>query len=125
MSQEEERKIKAIILRLPTDLYEKVKNKAAASGLSVTQFIIFTLKNAKTPQTTEERLDSIEERLAKLDSLDVRLARVEMLSRMLPGVQRNIFLLKKRVAGLELAGQWNVEEDEYTENPEDMEKEQD
>lgn len=115
---------KEIGLRLPWDLYEKIKNKAAEARTNVTQFIVATLEDAMNAPTVERRLDGIEERLSRLDSIEERLSRVEGRFTGLPGIQRNIFILKQRLARLEIIGHWAAEE-EFPEKPEDVEKEQD
>ncbi len=55
------------MLRLPPDLYEKIKEKATASQMNMTQFIIATLMEAKITRTTEWRLGDIEERITNIE----------------------------------------------------------
>lgn len=62
-----EKEIKSLVLRLPKDLYEKVKETAEASRLSVTQFIINALAEVKEVPTIEQRIQAIERRLDEIE----------------------------------------------------------
>ena len=62
-----EKEIKSLVLRLPKDLYDKVKETAQASRLSVTQFIISALADVKEVPTIEARIQAIEKRLNEIE----------------------------------------------------------
>ena len=68
-------------LRLPQWLCDKVKERSAASRMSMTQFIVTTLEDAVRVPTTGERLDETEDRLstieAQLNEIKKRLASLE------------------------------------------------
>lgn len=89
MSQEEKN---MFTLRLPLDLYQKVKERASESNLSMTQFIIATLKDAINAPATEKRLDDMEKRLTGLETAKVQMPSsgeiVEGFSRMDPEAAR-------------------------------------
>lgn len=91
---------KEIGLRLPMDLYEKVKRTADAKQMNVTQFIVTTLNAAMDAPTTKSRLDGIEEQFKRIE---VRVAE-------LGSIKRVVFNIMQRLRRLEALGHWDIDE---------------
>ena len=105
---------KELGLRLPMDLYERVKRTADAEHTTVTQFIVTALEKALSTPTTAGRLNSIEERLAS----------VERIARRWIATEQNVRILANRLNQLEVLSHWNTGE-AYPAIPDEEKKEQD
>lgn len=62
-----EKEIKSLVLRLPLNLYNRIKEVSEASRLSINQVIINALDDLKEVPTIEMRIKAIESRLDEIE----------------------------------------------------------